>query len=217
MSAPNHEHIVAQMRDAYPEAWRQAHTGSSQTWDFIRLLASKLHSIDSRFGLNGKRGNGNDLSQDCVAYLDDASPLVGADGRRLWIIDVIAGAGGNNPQPAWIDQTRATMNGGTTGLWVQPAPVVEQPPAPAPTPQPPTPPAPDYSKELAAIRVDLAAILARINEQDDAIRDAAFEARNAAVRALDILDKLAQLEPRRWPDYRGSVLGMGITLRPQDQ
>ena len=52
MSIPNCLHIVTDLRDRFPDEWRNAHTGNARTEDFIRRLAWVLHStVDARFGL----------------------------------------------------------------------------------------------------------------------------------------------------------------------
>lgn len=135
--APNLRHVVADLAAAYPQEWADCHRPErgERAWAFIRRLAWVLYSeYDNRFGLNGKRGNVRDLSMDAIAYLNLDSPAGGVE-----IYDVVGGAGGTNPQPAWIDQTLATVQAGTIGAWVEPTR-----PAGVVTPAPPssTPPAP---------------------------------------------------------------------------
>lgn len=152
MSAPNRIDIVEAVHRDHPGLIHRPH-------DFTAVVCAALHAVDPRFGLNGKRGNPHDRSEDCTAYLDDTSPLVGSDGRRIRIIDFIAGANGPSPSPAWIDQTQATIAAGTTGVWVQPDRVAPAPtPTPTPTPSPQPPPAPP-STDLSAIKAQLASLL----------------------------------------------------------
>lgn len=114
--------VVAEMRDRYPEAWRNAHTGNAQTEDFIRLLAWELHSKhDPRWGLNGKRGNPEDVSDDVVAWNGEGTARDKTRGfAPMEIIDCIGGAGGPNPTPAW---NVGPGGPGDVGAWVQPDPV----------------------------------------------------------------------------------------------
>ena len=65
---PNLLSEVEACKRQYPEAWRHAHTGSARTEEFIRLLAARCHAISPRFGLNGKRGNPDDLSNDALCF-----------------------------------------------------------------------------------------------------------------------------------------------------
>lgn len=156
MSLPILQHIVEQVDRDNPGLIRDQHA-------FTALVCSTLHAVDPRFGLNGKRGNPNDTSEDCTAGLDPESPLVGSDGRRIRIIDFVIGAGGPNPRPGWIDQTSETIRLNTTGVWVRPAPLVPsipdpQPPTPPTVPAPP-PPAPCQCKaEPCPVGNDIAAL-----------------------------------------------------------
>lgn len=156
MSLPNRIDIIERVNAEHPGLIvRDPHA-------FTALACTALHAEDTRFGLNGKRGNPHDTSEDCTAYLDDESPLVGSDGRRIWIVDFIAFANSKDARPAWIDQTRATMANGTTGVWVQPKRVSLPSPDPAPSPPPapsPTPACRDYSGELGTIKAQLASIV----------------------------------------------------------
>ena len=118
----NHLSHVAAAAARWPDAWRQAHTHGAGTEDFIRLLASFLHhDVDPNVGLNGKRGNPNDISDDALAVFDPAGDVTDRTGRRMVIIDCIVGAGGPNPQPAW-----ASVGGPSPGAWVQPARIHDQ-------------------------------------------------------------------------------------------
>lgn len=103
MSVPNYFEDVKVAKAKYPEAWKQAHTGSPQTEAFIRLLAKALHAKDPKVSLNGKRGNPLDLSDDCVNILCDAADSAGRtpEGLPCVVVDVIGGAGGPNPVPTW--------------------------------------------------------------------------------------------------------------------
>lgn len=135
MAVPNYLADVEAAARKYPEAWACAHTGRACTEDFIRLLALELHAKDPKIGLNGKRGNPDDLSDDALNYKGEGPGHDPTDGNKpVTVIDVIAGAGGPNPQPSW--QVFSTLPG--PGAWVQPGPVV--PPVPKPPPEPVKPP-----------------------------------------------------------------------------
>jgi hypothetical protein len=104
MSIPNYFADVEAARVKYPAAWAQAHTGSPQTEDFIKLLARDLHAAkDVKVALNGKRGNPHDLSDDALNILCTAADSAGRtpEGLPCVVVDVIGGAGGPNPVPAW--------------------------------------------------------------------------------------------------------------------
>jgi hypothetical protein len=86
---------------------------NNQIW--LYRLVQALRQYDSRWGLNWKRGNVGDLSHDVVTYNFSADPDEGT--TNVYIIDVIVGHCGSNPQAAWIDQTEATRRAGTIGRW----------------------------------------------------------------------------------------------------
>lgn len=89
--------------------------------EFLFELVRRLRARDPRWGLNWKRGNVGDMSQDVVDYFwADGEP----EGRtEVYIIDVIGGHCGDNPSPAFTDVTEATRQGGTIGRWtLQPLP-----------------------------------------------------------------------------------------------
>lgn len=118
--APNHERIVAALSVEYPQEFADCHRPElgERAWAFIRRVAWVLHTtVDVRFGLNGKRGNVNDPSMDAVSFRNPMIP------GGVEVIDVVAGAGGPQPRPAWIDVTDATLASGTTGAYIQPEPV----------------------------------------------------------------------------------------------
>lgn len=121
---PNMKHVVEDAARRYPRQFDDCHRPErgARAWVFGHIVASILHyQYDSRFGLNGKRGNPNDLSMDAVSRKEPQSPAGG-----VAIFDLVAHAGETDPRkpqpaPAWMDQTQATIDGGTIGVWVQPA------------------------------------------------------------------------------------------------
>jgi hypothetical protein len=133
MPIPNYRAHVADLAARDPDAWRAAHTGGPRTEDFIRRLAAELHALDPNVGLNGKRGNPDDISDDVLAIFTDDGDVTDRSGKRMAIIDVIVGAGGPDPRPGW-----ASVGGPSPGAWVKPAPIAVEPP---PKPVEPPPPA----------------------------------------------------------------------------
>jgi len=127
---PNYKKDVEAAAAKYPEAWRHAHVhGDPKAWDFIRLLAADLHAKDVNVGLNGKRGNPNDLSMDALNLVCEAADSAGRtpDGQPCVVVDVIVGAGGTNPQPGWTVFTTAVEG---SGAWVTPGTGTIPPPQP---------------------------------------------------------------------------------------
>lgn len=130
---PNCRLIVEALARDYPREFADCHRPElgARAWDFIRRVAWVLHTtVDVRFGLNGKRGNVADPSMDAVSFRNPSSAAGGVE-----IIDVVAGAGGQNARAAWIDVTQATIDAGTTGAYIEPQPVSTPPPVrPGPAP-----------------------------------------------------------------------------------
>ena len=87
--------------------------GGNNTWLF--RVVQELRRRDTRWGLNWKRGNVGDMSQDVVTYNYGAGADEGT--TNVYIIDVIGGHCGSSPSPAWVDNTEVTIRSGTIGRW----------------------------------------------------------------------------------------------------
>lgn len=152
---PNRVDIVTQLKDAHPEEWAAMNAGPDLR--FIKRLAATLHAIDPNFGLNGKRGDPNNLSEDCVAY---KNPTVD-NGPE--VADVVLAHGSPDARPGWLNVTKDSQGWNADGvreaepgagaIWVQP-PVLLPPPQPTP---PPPPPPIDLRADVAALKVALEA------------------------------------------------------------
>jgi hypothetical protein len=120
MACPNYLTDVQRCAAENPEAWMNAHTGNAHTEDFIRILAYELCAKDPRVGLNGKRGNPADISDDALNVLDPKDgPGLTPEGAKCWVVDVIIGAGGPDPAPNWNAYPDAESS---TGAHVVPGP-----------------------------------------------------------------------------------------------
>jgi hypothetical protein len=110
---------VQRVIDANPSAFACAHTGRNCTDDFIQILAADLHYRFPAIGLNGKRGNYSDISDDALAIFVDGSGdcIDTKTGRAIVVMDVIAGAGSSSARAAW---QRVGCGAGNPGAWVQP-------------------------------------------------------------------------------------------------
>ena len=140
MAVPNMLAEVERLKTKFPQAWKDAHTGNANSEGFIKLLAAHLHDLNPAFGLNGKRGNPHDLSDDAICFKGEGADFDPTDGHApRTVIDVIVGAGGPNPQPQWAIVTKADAPVGAA--WVQPGP---PPPPPTVTPTPTVPAKPKY-------------------------------------------------------------------------
>jgi hypothetical protein len=83
--------------------------------DFLFEAVRRLRAMDPRWGLNWKRGNVGDMSQDVVDYHWGSGEPEGS--TDVFIIDMIGGHCGPSPSAAWTDVTEATRLGGTIGRW----------------------------------------------------------------------------------------------------
>lgn len=121
---PNLLSEVEACKREYPEAWQHAHTGSARTEEFIRLLAARCHAISPRFGLNGKRGNPDDISDDCLNFKGEGPGHDPTNGNTpVTVIDVIGSAGSPAAYPTW--QVFTNLPG--PGAWVKPSAAAQPP------------------------------------------------------------------------------------------
>lgn len=129
---PNYSSTVEQVKNSFPRAWDHCHhEGDPEAWDFILLVAQAIYEQDQRFGLNGKRGNPDDMSWDALNWIGDSDDP--AD-----VIDVVGAAGGPSPYVTWQETN-------TTGAFINPMSkgtyynyTGEEVPPPQPTPPPST-------------------------------------------------------------------------------
>jgi hypothetical protein len=98
--------VVQAMARAYPgDLFNSCREHGGNNVFMFRVLQA-LRQRDSRFGLNYKRGQYGDLSQDIVTY----NPTDRPDDResRVYLWDIIGGHCGDSPGPNWADVTSAT-------------------------------------------------------------------------------------------------------------
>lgn len=100
--------IVRELAEQYPGELR-ASCGNN-AWLF-RVLA-RLRTIDKRWGLNWKRANRGDMSQDIITYNWSADPDEDTFNTRVY--DIIGGHCG--PSPSW-NFTEVTVLGSTGSIW----------------------------------------------------------------------------------------------------
>lgn len=100
---PNRSAVVQEMARLYPNDLRNScvEHGGNNIWLF--RLVQRLRQEDTRWGLNWKRANVGDMSQDVVTYNFGSQADEGT--RQVHVVDVIGGHCGGNPSWAWIDQT----------------------------------------------------------------------------------------------------------------
>lgn len=193
--APNRLELVQWVTDEDPARFACAHTGRPCEADWIKAVAAALHAEDARWGLNAKRdGPASDLSLDVVTW------RVGPTDRHVLVFDICGACGSASARPVWNEITVHPIGAPGSARWVKPEGVTPTPtPSPQPVPQPA--PAPQPPVDLSAVLAKLDAILAEIavlrqnhdgiaqlalDARDKAV-DAAFEAKNAAERAAELL------------------------------
>ena len=136
MACPNYVVDVQRIAAEHPEAFKNCHTGNDHTEDFIRIVAAELHATDANVGLNGKRGDPNDISDDAINILDpDDGPGTTPAGECCWVVDIVAAAGAPDASVTWNPLPDAE---GSSGAWVAPGPPPVDEDAVYPYPDEPT-------------------------------------------------------------------------------
>jgi hypothetical protein len=181
LQAPNRFDVVERVASACPGLILQDHA-------FTDAVASVLTAEDGRWGRNGKRGNPNDPSHDAIAFRNQSSPF------GVSIVDIIGAAGSSSASPAWIDQTQATIDARTTGVWV--APSGRLPACLSGGSEPPLVVTPPLVVSPPALVVDLGPVLEKLSAIE--ARIAALEARPAPVTELGLFG-----------DYVDDMVGTG--------
>lgn len=165
MSVPNFQQQVTDLANKYPREFREAHTGGPNTELFIKIVAYELHKLEPRFGLNGKRGT-DTLSQDAINYKGIGVGHDPTNNQPVTVIDIIGGAGGNDPRPTWQVFNDPNLHRGP-GKWIQPLPV---PGYHTEGPQIPPPPPPPVDTTIVAALQALTAQMKLLTEVNEAQR-----------------------------------------------
>jgi hypothetical protein len=114
---PNRFNVVNAVAARFPNEFRHScpteHRGDTNR--FLFELVRELRREDNRWGLNWKRGNRGDMSQDIITY--NYGSESDEDTTQVYIVDTMFGHCGPSPSPGWIDQTAATRNAGAIGRW----------------------------------------------------------------------------------------------------
>lgn len=117
LALPNRFNVVNAVAARFPNEFRHScpteHRGDTNR--FLFELVRELRREDNRWGLNWKRGNRGDMSQDIITY--NFGSESDEDTTNVYIIDIMFGHCGGNPSPGWIDQTEVTRANGTIGRW----------------------------------------------------------------------------------------------------
>jgi hypothetical protein len=100
---PNRYAVVQELARQYPNEFRNSCVEHGGNNTFLYRLVQRLRQEDTRWGLNWKRARVGDMSQDVVNYNYGSDPDEGT--YNTYVVDVIGGHCGSNPNPAWIDVT----------------------------------------------------------------------------------------------------------------
>ena len=115
LSLPDMSHVVDELAAEHPEMLANSCRDDGGSWEFMDTLVDRLRETDERWGYNWKRGVVGDPSEDCVDFHYGSGEREGS--TDVYIIDVIVGHCGPDPEPGWMDQTQATADAGTIGMW----------------------------------------------------------------------------------------------------
>jgi hypothetical protein len=107
--------VVEQVAIERPDLLAASCVDTGGNNEFLYEVVRRLRQQDDRWGLNWKRGVVGDLSQDVVDY--HYGDGVSEESTDVYIIDIIVGHCGDNPQAGWIDVTQATLDANTVGMW----------------------------------------------------------------------------------------------------
>src|SRR5688572_21297300 len=135
---PSQKARIEQLARDNPNTFACAHTPAPCGHNFVKLVACKLNPEPSEgpWGVNGKRGNPNDLSYDALNYRGVGPGTDRTTGGAVTVIDFIVGAGAPGARVDWnaFDDPVAS-----SGAWVKPSCKgdvwVDSSSAPAPAPK----------------------------------------------------------------------------------
>lgn len=135
--------IAKQVRTQYPTDWGNAHNHQPSGNVYIRRVAWAVHLALPQLGvgLNGKRGNPQDMSQDILAFRNDTGCVNACAPGWLELRDIIGNAGTSQASLVYGDVTQKTIDLNEKGCWIAPEPVGGEP-VPIPEPVPEVPPYP---------------------------------------------------------------------------
>lgn len=154
---PNFQPIVERLARQYPQEWKDAHTGNARTEDFVRIVAWELHKLDPKVGLNGKRGNYEDISDDVINYFGEGPGFDPKTNSPITVVDFIARAGAKPPDPPPYVTWQPFSNLPGPGAWVKPTDPFKTPLPEIPKPvEPVKPPYPgdNYWKDFGKVLAD---------------------------------------------------------------
>lgn len=114
---PDGSGVVQQVARDRPDLLRMSCREMGGNNEFLFEVVRRLRRMDTRWGLNWKRGVVGDMSQDVVDYYFGPAGAPMEGNTDVYILDIIGGHCGATPSAAWTDVTEATRAGGTIGRW----------------------------------------------------------------------------------------------------
>lgn len=111
---PNRFSVVNEVAAQYPGDLRNSCTEHGGNNRFLFRVVERLRQEDKRWGLNWRRNNVGDMSQDVITYNFGSQPDEGT--RQIHVVDIIGGHCGPNPGAVWFDQTILFSTGATWTL-----------------------------------------------------------------------------------------------------
>jgi hypothetical protein len=111
--------VIAQLAAERPDLLNSSctATGGNNRFMFEAVRRLRAATGSNRWGMNWKRGNVGDLSQDIVTYFYGPRGTEMEGDIRVYLFDIIGGHCGNSPSWNWADVTDATRSGGTIARW----------------------------------------------------------------------------------------------------
>jgi hypothetical protein len=103
--------VVEAYAAANPAQLADSCQDSGGSWDFMDGVVAALQAVDTRFGFNWKRGVEQDYSHDAISYYFGPMGSQTVGSKDCYVVDIIGGHCGDNPEPAWIDVTRYACGG----------------------------------------------------------------------------------------------------------
>lgn len=236
------EQVLEDVKREFPQAWQAAHNpkrgDKTQREEYCQRVVARLRELGIPAGMNGKRGNAGDLSEDIIALPRGdryGAPDTSGKFPSIEIRDVIVSAGpdaeGNQAgRPYFGDVTQATLDKREAGCYVEPTPqsgsrppIGGEPPKEPPVGEPGVPPivppatTPSVEARLEALETLVRSVLSglglvatKVADLDRKLLDTggAFDMQTKRIFGVDGSNNLSVAE---------EVVGILQNLEPKDR
>jgi len=174
---------------------------------FVFVVAAELYAKDQRVGLLHKAVGyrHRDRATDILAFCAVPSSGDGCAGEVV-LVDILVALGTATASPSW--QVLGALPRDESHRWRQPF-GASLPPEPGP---PGAVTCAQLATALEALRGEVVALAADLRVQLGRIET---HSQAASVEALAAAMRASELLARKPPVYKGSLLGFGLTLKPQ--